>query len=318
MKKVLLLSFFLTAYNIVISQNFTISVTSSGEPLPYPEIRLSNKIHRLGDGEGKLVVSMNLFSSGDTLHVSYMGFKDSIILINDSLIKQKSIIIPLEEKTYILNDIIIGRNNVNAEKLYDKKKKIFLLPYYKPYHCETKFEYFVNKKNITQANINSRFYHGHITLDSITLINDTAENRLLRRLLKRTAELNYFSADIFCNSKNINKFYCDYKGEQNGLFIWLFTIRPRNNTIFVNLQPKDDLVCLVSLDNKGFIKRIETLLTKNNSSDNTFSYILETDYETLDNKVINSNSKMTVLPNSNYDNTERILTVNYSQIKKEK
>lgn len=112
------------------SQNtFTIHVTNQlKEPLEYPEISIPNKLHRIGTNNGKLIVNTDIIEVGDSILVRYMGYEPKNVIIDNKLIASDSINISLDEKLFLLEPIVVSRNDFNAEAFFKKKKKNLLLP----------------------------------------------------------------------------------------------------------------------------------------------------------------------------------------------
>lgn len=113
----------------VFSQNtFTIHVTNQlKEPLEYPEISIPNKIHRIGANNGKLILNKDVVKLGDSILVRYMGYEPKYVAINSELLSSDSINISLDEKNFLLEPIVVGKNNFNAEAFFKKEKEEFII-----------------------------------------------------------------------------------------------------------------------------------------------------------------------------------------------
>lgn len=98
------------------------------EPLEYPEISIPNKLHRIGTNNGKLIVNTDIIEVGDSILVRYMGYEPKNVIIDNKLIASDSINISLDEKLFLLEPIVVSRNDFNAEAFFKKKKKNLLLP----------------------------------------------------------------------------------------------------------------------------------------------------------------------------------------------
>lgn len=288
---------------------------SSNEALPYPEIQLSQKLHKAGDNKGELLLPIDAISVGDTIKIRYMGYNEQSIPISDAIKQRGTYTALIEPKTFILNEVVISNSNTNGAKLYQKKKRFLLLPYSRKHHFNASYEYTSGADIRQKGNVNCYFSNARVALQDSVLMTDSLENTRLLKMIKRCSELNYFVADIFCHSSKWKKFYCDYKGDEKGLSVWEFTIRPHKTVIFRDIEPGTELICLVSIDSNGYIKRIETRLTPPNS-DKYFSYILQTDYTVFNRQIINSYSTAKLLPNANYDERERIIKISFSDFSK--
>lgn len=296
------------------SQNtFTIHVTNQlKEPLEYPEISIPNKLHRIGTNNGKLIVNTDIIEVGDSILVRYMGYEPKNVIIDNKLIASDSINISLDEKLFLLEPIVVSRNDFNAEAFFKKKKKNLLLPYFKEYHFNADFEFVVGGQSSKKGNVACHFKNAYVNIDTvgINFSDETDYKDILIRGLKRASEINYLAANIFCHSKYRKRFYCDYKGVENNLDLWEFVIRSSNDMLW-NLNKEDEFRCYVYLDNNGIIARIDVHLTSHLESG--ISYLLETDYVLFDRKLVASETMMKLLPNAiNNDTPELLVKINYS------
>jgi hypothetical protein len=286
------------------------------EPLEYPEISIPNKIHRIGANNGKLILNKDVVKLGDSILVRYMGYEPKYVAINSELLSSDSINISLDEKNFLLEPIVVGKNNFNAEAFFKKKKKNLLLPYFKEYHFNADFEFTVGGESTKKGYTLCQFKDAHVNIDTVGInYSDEPDNKdILIRGLKRASEINYLAAYIFCHSKYRKRFYCDYKGIEDNLDLWEFVIRPSNDMLW-NLKKEDEFRCYVYLNNNGIIARIDLQLTSN--SESGVSYLLQTDYVLFDRKLVASETMIKLLPNAINNNTpELLLRIHYSAFQK--
>lgn len=152
----------------LLSQNtFTIHVTNQlKEPLKYPEISIPNKIHRIGANNGKLILNKDVIKLGDTILVRYMRYEPKYVPLNSELLASDSVNISLDEKIFLLEPIIIGKNDFNAEAFFKKKKKNLLLPYFREYHFYADFEFAFGDESTKKGYTLCQFKDAHVNIDT--------------------------------------------------------------------------------------------------------------------------------------------------------
>lgn len=316
--KIRLINFLLLVFavpELFSQQTFTIQVKNQkNEVLEYPEISIPKKVHKIGTKEGTLLLSNNSINLGDSIIVSHLGYDTEIVLVDNEMINKKNCEIILYEKTYFLEPLIVNRNDFNAEAFFKKKKKKILLPYYRKYGFNVDFQFFMPGDSPVSGQVTCHFQNAVVNLDSTVLHADSIKNEILKKCIKRGSEINYLTANIFCHSRFRKKFYCDYKGIVDGLDCWEFSIRPQTNKLWDLLQ-EDEFLCLVSIDEHGFISNIETQLTSH--SDKSQSYLLKTNYTLYQDKLVAANTFFKILPNAaNNENSEFFIEMIYSDFQR--
>lgn len=154
----------------------------------------------------------------------------------------------------------------------------------------------------------------HVILED-TLVEGNNQSRYIIKGIQNCIQLNQFIANIFTYKNNLKYFYCDYKGENNHLYVWEFTTRPHEKVIFNNLNPEDELICQISLDGSGNVKLIETIFTNNSRlNKHFFSYVLKTNYKTINGQLIANYSDLKLLPNVYLDDMQRTYQIAFSDI----
>lgn len=320
MKSKLLFSLlFLYLPFLVFSQDtFAIHVTNQQKkPLEYPEILIPNKLHRIGTKNGILILNKDIVGVGDSILVRYMGYESKNVIVDNELLASDSINISLDEKLFLLEPLVVRKNDFNAEAFFKKKKKNLLLPYFKEYHFNVDFEFVADGQPSKKGNAFCQFKDAYVNIDTVSItFSDTTEYKdMIIKGVKRASEINYLAADIFCHSKHRKRFYCDYKGVENNLDLWEFIIRSSNDMPW-NLNKKDEFKCFVYLDSNGIITRIDVQLT--NHLEHGVSYLLETEYVLFDRKLVASQTMIKLLPNANNNDTpELLINMMYSDFQKQ-
>lgn len=154
-------------------------------------------------------------------------------------------------------------------------------------------------------------------MDSTSLVTseempDTCE---ILKIGKRATEINYLVARVFCHQSERKNFFCTYMGKTDNSEVWEFSIRKQQKMPW-ELRKDDELRCIVTLDNDGFITKIKTHFTS--SKDNVVSYLLYTDFGRYDNQLIPIETKLDIIPSVSNKETEAITyTLRYCNIRKE-
>ncbi|HBX46352.1 MAG TPA: hypothetical protein DEG28_10785 [Porphyromonadaceae bacterium] len=304
----LLFACFLFPISSVFSQQpFTVEVKNSvQEVLSYAEIFIPQKTHKVGTKEGTLAFPEDLIQEGDSIIVRYLGYETKRIAVSREMINAGYCEILLDEKPYLLEAVVVNRNDLNAEAFFKKKKKKLLLPYFRDHSFLVDFDSVVSGDSTVAGQKTGFFRDAYVSIDSIGLSSDSVANELVYKGLKRGYELNYLLADIFCHAKYRKRFYCDYKGKRDGFDLWSFAIRPGKGDLW-RLSLGDEFVCMVSLDEKGYIANIEAQLTSH--SNKSESYILNTDYTLFREKIVASRSVFKILPNADNDEAKECVIV---------
>lgn len=306
----------LISFTLFSQKKFTITATDGSIALEYPEIQISNVVHQIGTKEGRVEIPRNILNEGDTIRVNHLGYFTNQVITTNKMLEDEGVIIPLKEKVYELNAVEITPDDLNADKLFAKKKKKLLLPYFHDHSFNVKYEYGKGSINI-QGLMPCRYKNGNVTLlDSITAVTDSLERRQLQIMIKRGTELNHNYVNIFCYTSQRKNFYCKYKGIENAKEWWKYTLRPgKEKEIKVN--PGAELTCLVALNNEGYIVRIETILTETTPSATFVSFLFTTDYKQINRQVIAEHTISKVLPN-NYNKRARERTIDMTYLNYQK
>ncbi len=308
----------LISFTLFSQKKFTITATDGSMALEYPEIQITNVLHQIGTKEGRVEVLNNILKEGDTIRVNHLGYFPNQVIITNKMLDNNSATIELNEYVYELNAVEITPDNQDDDKLFAKKKKKLLLPYFQEHSFNVKYQYGKGRINI-QGLMPCRYKNGNVTLlDSITAVTDSLERRQLQKMIKRGTELNHYYVNIFCYSSKRKNFYCKYKGIENAKEWWKYTLRPGKREK-IGLDADDELICLVALNNEGYIVRIETILTETTPSDTYVSYLFTTDYKQMNRQVIAEHTISKVLPNEyNKRAKERTIDMTYLNYQKEK
>lgn len=318
----LLMTLTFSVGSLYAQEKFSIVVCDTqGNRLPYPEIIIGDKFHRVGTKEGKIEVDFDTTNYIDTITVKYLGYNTGHFIFDSSLLYNNEFSVMLEETTYLLDSIVISPKGFSGEEYFQEKKKNLLLPYYKRYYFDSDFSFKLSGGN-SQNLIGeiSGTARGNITeVDSSTLIisNPIPNISKILSALERANEISYLMSNAFCHKSDRKNFYCTYNGLVGDVEEWEFTIREQENMPW-DLLPGDNLICLVYLDKDGFIKRIRTQLTS--SSNQSLSYFLDTIFDRFENKIIPQTITADFVPNASA--TEEIaplsLFIHYNNIRKRK
>lgn len=304
------------------SQNkVTIAVfDTQGNSLSYPEIILGAYLHRVGTEKGTLDIPFQLFNSGDTLTVKYLGFKTSRTLLDSALYVNNMIKITLEEDYLMLDPVIVTPSDFTGERYFQQKIKNSLTPYSRKYFFDVDF-LFKNQDQAEKTYVgtavgNSRRTATEIEQSKIEISETPPEISKLVTLLKRATEISYLMANSFCDKEERGYFYCTYKGESNGFELWEFSIK-RQEKMPWNLEQEDEYKCVVSLDKDGLIKKIQT--QRISSSNHSFSYLLDTEFTLFKEKLIPQKVTLDLIPNANNETFQPLsLVAIYSNFRKRK
>lgn len=308
---------FCVAIQVLAQDKITIAVSdTSGNSLPYPEVKIGKNFHRAGTINGTIEVPTDLFAANDSLTVKYIGYKTAQILLSPITIAKGVITINLEEETYFLDPLIVSPSEYSSDSYFRKRKKWLLLPCRK-YFFDLDFKYNKsNDPNNQYAGYMSGISDGFITyMDSTRLVTseampDTCE---ILKVGKRATEINYLVAWAFCHRSERKNFYCTYMGKRDNSEVWEFSIRKQQKMPW-ELKKDDELRCIVTLDNDGFITNIKTHFTS--STDNVVSYLLYTDFGRYDNKLIPVETKFDIIPSANNkDAVAATYTLGYNNVR---
>lgn len=318
----LLITLFAKSLNA--QEKYTVVVCDTqGNRLPYPEVIIGDEFHRVGTKEGKIEISIKTDNQQDTITVKYLGYKtgnfilDSLLLYNND----KEVRVMLEETTYLLDSVIVTPNGFSGEDYFQEKKKNLLLPYYRRYYFDSDFTFklFGEKSQNLIGKISGTTRSNSTKVDSSTLIISEPVQDISKILsaLERANEISYLMSNAFCHKSDRKYFNCTYNGFVEDLEEWEFTIRQQEDMPW-DLLPGDNLICLVYIDNEGFIKRIRTQLTS--STNQSLSYFLDTVFDRFENKLIPKSITADFIPNA-FASEEIIplsLFIQYSNIRKRK
>ena len=304
---------FLCFFCSVSSQNtFRIHIIDqNGENLAYPEIRIPYKIHRMGTVNGELILNKDILSKGDSIFVRHIGYEPTFVVLDDKVLLSGGVSIQLEERAFFLEELVVTASNFDAEALFRRRLRDFLLPLSRRHELNVEFDFqFAGEATKTgTATITIRRSQVE-DITSIVLSTPTQHEEQLIRTIKRTSELNFTFANIFCSRINRREYFSHYLGEINGLNVWEFTIRPRENMRW-GVNKRDVSKSLVYLNNDGIIARIETQFT--NHSEDAVSYLLDTEYTLFGRRLVAYRTTKRVIPNANNNELpELIINIRYS------
>lgn len=320
MKKIYLSLFLVLSVvtQIQAQEKITITVSdTSGNSLPYPEVKIGKDFHRAGTINGTIEVPLDLFTPNDSLTLKYIGYKTVQLLLDPLTISQGVITLNLEEESYFLDPIIVSPSEFSSDMYFKKKKKWLLLPCRK-YFFDMDFTYNKSDSKDHYTGHMSGISDAYITyMDSTSLVTseempDTCE---ILKIGKRATEINYLVARAFCHQSERKNFFCTYMGKTDNSEVWEFSIRKQQKMPW-ELRKDDELRCIVTLDNDGFITKIKTHFTS--SKDNVVSYLLYTDFGRYDNQLIPIETKLDIIPSVSNKEIEAITyTLRYCNIRKE-
>lgn len=302
-------------------QKVTIAVfDAQGKALSYPEIILGAYVHRVGTEKGTLEIPLQLFNTGDTLTVKYLGYKTSKTLIDDALRSANAIKVKMEEDSFLLDPIVVRPSDFSGERYFQQKIKDALVPYTRKYFFDADFTF---KDDRQDEETYTGHLSGHLRRMIVTIYESSVEiseqpkeiSELLT-LLKRATEVSYLIANAFCDEEERSYFYCTYKGESSsGLETWEFSIK-RQEKMPWNLERDDELRCMVSLDKNGLIKNIKT--QRMSSSNHSFSYLLDTEFTLFEAQLVPLKVKIDLVPNADNDVKPLSLVVDYTNVRRKK
>lgn len=293
---------------------------TQGNALSYPEIILGTYLHRIGTEKGTLDIPLQLFNTGDTLTVKYLGFKTSRTLLDSVLHSNNVIKITLEEDYFMLDPVIVTPKDFAGERYFQQKIKNSLTPYSRKYFFDVDF-IFKNQDQVEKTYVgtavgNSRRTTTKIEQSKMEISETPPEISKLVTLLKRATEISYLMANSLCDKEERDYFYCTYKGESNDLELWEFSIK-RQEKMPWNLEQEDEYKCMVSLDKDGLIKNIQT--QRISSSNHSFSYLLDTEFTLFEERLIPKKVTLELIPNANNEAFQPLsLVANYSNFRKRK
>lgn len=301
-------------------QKVTIAVfDAQGNVLSYPEIILGAYVHRVGTEVGTLDIPLQLFNTGDTLTVKYLGYKTSKTLLDDALRSTNVIKVKMEEDSFLLDPVVVRPSDFSGESYFQQKIKDALVPYARKYFFDADFTFKDDRQD-------GGTYTGHLSgylrrmiltiyESSVVISEQPKEITELFTLLKRATEVSCLMANVFCNKKERGYFYCTYKGESSGLEMWEFSIK-RQEKMPWTLEQNDEYKCMVSLDKDGLIKNIKTQLIS--SSNHSLSYLLDTEFTIFEAQLVPLKVKIDLVPNANNEEKPLSLVVNYTNVRKKK
>lgn len=322
MKKICL-SFFLILSVVIqvhAQEKITITVSdTSGHRLPYPEVMIGRDFHRAGTLDGTIEVPIDLFAPNDSLIVKYIGYKTAQFLLDPSAISKGVIIINLKEESYFLDPIIVSPSEFSSDKYFKKKKKWLLLPCRK-YLFDMDFTYNKgsNSKELYAGHMSgvSDAYITYMDSTSLTTSEEMPDTCEILKVGKRATEINYLLARAFCHQSERKNFYCTYMGKTDNSEAWEFSIRKQQKMPW-KLTQNDELRCIVTLDNDGFITNIKTHFTS--STNDVASYLLYTDFGRYDNQLIPIETKFDIVPSTNNKEAKATsYTLRYRNIRKDR
>ena len=310
---------FLSVTILYAQDKVTIAVSDiQGNVLPYPEVILGTSVHRVGTERGTLDIPLQLFNLGDTLIVKYLGFKSSRILLNDVQSSNNVIKVALEEKPFLLDPVIVTPSNFSGEKYYRSKIKNSLTPYSRTHLFDVGFV-FKTQDQVVNTYVGktvgkSRQTTTKIDQSKMVISATPPELSKLVILLKRATEISYLVANALCGNTGRRYFDCRYRGEKDGLASWAFSIKTQEKLPW-NLERDDVFKCMVSLDENGVIRRVET--QRISASEHSFSYLLDTEYTLFEGQLIPQRVTLGFIPNANNDDFPPLsLIASYSNFRK--
>ena len=286
-------------------------IDQNGEGLAYPEIRIPYKIHRMGTINGELFLNKDILSKGDSIFVRHIGYEPKVVVIDNEMLLNGGVSILLAEKTFILDELVVTADGFDAEALFRRRLRDFLLPRYRRLELNVEFDFqFAGEATKTgTATITIRRSNVEDITD-IVLSAPTEHKEQLIGTIKRASELNFTFANIFCSRINRREYFSHYLGVINNLSVWEFTMRPRENMRW-GVNKKDTSRSLVYLDNDGIIVRIETQFTHH--LENSVSYLLDTEYTLLGRRLVAYRTTKRVIPNADNDEfPELTINIRYS------
>jgi len=308
--------FLLVSFTLFSQNKFTITATDGSVALEYPEIQITNVLHQIGTKEGSVEVPRTILKEGDTIRVNHLGYVPNQVIICTKMLENAGVTVQLKENVYELNTVEIISDNQHADKLFAKKKKKLLLPYFQEHSFNVKYKYGKGSFNLN-GTMPCRYKNGYVTLlDSITNVTDSLERNQLKKTIKNDSELNHSIVNIFCYSSKRKNFYCEYKGIENAKEWWKYTLRPGKGKE-IKANPGAELICLVALNNEGYIVRIETILTETVPSDTFVSFLSTTDFKQMNRQVIAEHTISKVLPN-NYNKRAKERTIDMTYLNYQK
>lgn len=248
--------------------------TSTG--LSNCDIYVRNKWRLLTDDAGCVNIPFTYCNIGDTIQVNYMGYeKLSIVVSSQFLQNELEQIYQLTPIIYSLDDIAII---ANANKLFEKKKRNMLLPFSNKHivYVSARINYVGENEKPVQISGNLKIL---FTLSKQEIIDNTCtSDSVILNHIMRSLVLATYVPNVCCYSKfrKLNDIF--YLGMQDNKWMFRFDIKPEYVTHpFYGFQEGDESSSIVSVEEKGFISRIET--RADIKSGKSKSYNLLVDYK---------------------------------------
>lgn len=210
MKKVLVLLIFGINFAFINAQENNTFITGKVvlDSIAVVDVHVINKSTKIGtitNNNGLFEIPVKL---GDSLFLSHLNLQDKLVLITPKIISSKKIIIPLEEKIVVLNEIILEKQQsifyqdpeITTYKGPEINAEILNLPY-----ANT-----VAKKDESVIKFRSG---GVISLDNLinSLNGNKKREKLLQKLAKEDTQLKkirkQFTDDFFVTDLKIKKEY---------------------------------------------------------------------------------------------------------------
>lgn len=278
----------------------TLSVyDTQGNSLPYPEIVIGNIVHRVGTEKGTLEIPRQYFNVGDTVKVKYLGFKTSELLIDDISKTRNDIKVSMEAEAFLLDPVIVTATNFSGDNYFEQRIKNSPAPHSRKYFYDIEYVFKdqsqIEKTYVGKAEGYCRNSTTKIVRCKLAAPDNVAETSHIATLLKRASEISILMANAFLSNKERDYFNCSYKGEANNLELWEFYIK-KQDIMPWNLEKDDQYKCLVSLSHNGLIKNIKT--QRLTSSDHSFSYLLDTEYDLYEDKLVPKTVTLELVPSA--------------------
>jgi hypothetical protein len=261
--KRLSLSFFFLSFFIFVSYADDLVklkvVDDANAPLSHSDIFVESKWHLTTDDSGFVNIPLTYCTVGDTIQIRFMGFENQSIVISPSFLQTDT------EQTYQLTPTSYALEEVtmvgNAGKLFKKKKRNMLLPYSGKHIVDVIAHVnYVDSIGVLQVvsgrlQINFDMYAAQQEIIQNTC---TTDSILLYRITRGLVLAAYKPYDCcFAKLRKMNDIY--YLGMQENADMFRFTVKPKYITHKrYRFQPKDEVSSLVSVDQNGFISKIET------------------------------------------------------------
>ena len=248
--------------------------TSTG--LSNCDVYVKNKWRLLTDDAGCVKIPLTYCNVGDTIQVSYMGYEKLSIVVSPQFMQSElEQIYPLTPMAYSLDDVAII---ANANKLFEKKKRNMLLPYSNKHtvYVHTRINYVDENEKPKQISGNLKIQFSMFKQE-IMENTCTTDSVLLQRVTRTLFLATYIPYECcFSKFRKLNDIF--YLGMQDNQWRFRFDIKPENVTHqHYGFQEGDESSSIVSVEENGFISRIET--RTNIKSGKSKSYNLFVDYK---------------------------------------